>query len=49
MVYNVGEPEYPKEWIVDEGGPKCTAFEEEKTPEPTHRQRCKNTIDLFSK
>ena len=22
---------YPKEWIIDEKGPRCTAFEEEKT------------------
>lgn len=23
-------PEYPKEWVRDENGPRCLAFEEEK-------------------
>lgn len=27
MAYNIADPEYPKEWIEDERGPRCTAFE----------------------
>ena len=28
MIFGVGDPEYPKEWVYDsEGCPKCTAFE----------------------
>lgn len=26
-IYNVDDPQYPKEWIEDEYGPRCTAFE----------------------
>ena len=31
LVFEIDDPEYPKEWIRDEKGPRCTAFEEEKT------------------
>lgn len=27
MVYNIDDPQYPKEWIVDNDGPCCTAFD----------------------
>lgn len=26
MLYEIGEPEYPREWVRDENGPRCTAF-----------------------
>jgi hypothetical protein len=29
LAYNIDEPSYPKEWIRDETGPRCTAFERE--------------------
>jgi hypothetical protein len=29
MAFAVTDPEYPKEWIEDEGGVRCTAFEQE--------------------
>ena len=28
-LYPVSDPRYPKEWITDEQGPRCTAFEAE--------------------
>lgn len=28
FVYLIEHPEYPTEWIEDEKGPRCTAFEE---------------------
>ena len=27
FAYEVSDPEYPREWIADEQGPRCTAFE----------------------
>lgn len=27
LVFDIGEPEYPAEWVEGEGGPACTAFE----------------------
>lgn len=43
--YSSDAAEYPKELIVTENGPVCTAFvmEGEPIPEP----RCADTIDLF--
>jgi hypothetical protein len=26
--YYIGDPDFPKEWIVEDGEAKCTAFEE---------------------
>ena len=28
MVYMADDPNYPKEWVTDVRGPRCTAFEE---------------------
>jgi hypothetical protein len=30
MAYDLNEKEYPKEWIIGENGPECTAFYNEK-------------------
>jgi hypothetical protein len=30
FVYEPSDPRYPTEWVQDESGPRCTAFEEEK-------------------
>lgn len=30
MCYDIGDPEYPKEWIIGPGGARCTAFEERR-------------------
>ena len=45
FVFNIDEPEYPKEWIQNDDGsnPRCTAF----TTEPSKPMRCENTADLF--
>ena len=29
QLYDAGHPDYPKEWVQDEQGPRCTAFEED--------------------
>lgn len=41
--YAVDHPDYPKEWIEDERGPRCTAF----TTDPTMPVRCDKTPDMF--
>ena len=43
--YDVDEPEYPKEWIRDSHGPRCTAFVHLGGPLPT--PRCTDTADMF--
>lgn len=42
MAYGIDHPDYPKEWVQDEAGPRCTAF---SAPEPS---RCPDTPDMFS-
>lgn len=42
--YDVNHPDYPKEWIEDERGSRCTAF----TTDPTQPTRCDKTMDLFA-
>jgi hypothetical protein len=48
MVFNLDDPEYPKEWVYDHSGnPTCDAFDDgrkEKVP-----PRCARTIDMFEK
>lgn len=45
MCYDIDDPKYPKEWIEDESGPRCTAFIEswEGVPEVDTK-----TIDMFN-
>lgn len=26
LIHDIGDPEYPAEWVEDEAGPRCTAF-----------------------
>ena len=41
---DIGEPDYPAEWVFDaEGYPTCTAF----TLEDPQPQRCDKTLDMF--
>lgn len=50
FAYDVGDPEYPSEWISGPEGPTCTAFELERPPEGAVQEpwpRCPATIDLF--
>ncbi len=41
--FEIDHPEYPKEWIEDEKGPRCTAF----TTDPSNPVRCDMTPDMF--
>ncbi len=43
-VFDIDHPLYPKEWIEDEKGPRCTAF----TTDPSQPVRCDKTADLFA-
>lgn len=43
FVFQITDPEYPKEWITDEKGSRCTAF----TTDPSQPVRCDATVDLF--
>ncbi|WP_375592145.1 hypothetical protein [Chitiniphilus eburneus] len=44
FLLDVDHPEYPKEWIQDETGPRCTAFVPVGGCVPV---RCDRTIDMF--
>jgi len=48
MAYNIGDPEYPKEWKYqdDTGEPTCTKFRDEARGEP--RDENAAVGDLFS-
>ena len=40
LIYNVGDPEYPTEWVEDDkDGPRCTAFVEISKPVPTELEQ----------
>lgn len=43
--HDIEDPDYPKEWIIDESGARCTAFVPEG--EPLATPRCTQTIDMF--
>lgn len=44
FVYDVNDPQYPKEWVYDrKGRPCCTAF----TTDPKKPVRCDKTLDMF--
>lgn len=45
FVYDVDDPNYPKEWVYGrDGRPCCTAF----TTDPNKPLRCDKTLDLFA-
>ena len=47
MLLKVTDDDYPKEWIRDENGPRCTAFSDNnKKLDPP---RCTKTLDMFDK
>lgn len=31
--HQIDEPEYPKEWVEGDDGPRCTAFERKQEPD----------------
>lgn len=44
FIYDIRDPNYPKQWIYDrDGRPCCTAF----TSDPLQPPRCDKTIDMF--
>ena len=44
LAHSIGDPEYPAEWSMTNGGaPQCTAFALEPPPQP----RCARTADMF--
>lgn len=45
MFMDVDNPDYPKEWVEDDDGPRCTAFVEVGSELPA--PRCSNTDDMF--
>lgn len=46
FLHDIDSPDYPAEWIEDDGGPRCTHFVREGEPIPT--QRCRQTLDMFA-
>lgn len=44
MAYEIDDPSYPSEWVLDDSGPRCTAFVEAGGSLP---YRCSSTIDMF--
>lgn len=46
FVYEVDDPRYPKEWVVKDGSPCCTAFVQLGRNIP---YRCDKTLDMFQK
>lgn len=45
---DIGDEDYPKEWVFDESGkPKCTAFSLRGAKE-TVEPRCEKTADMFT-
>lgn len=49
MLYSPGESRYPPEWIRDENGARCTAFEDELSAEERARRQAiaDGQTDLF--
>ena len=43
FIYDVDQQQYPKEWIEDDNGPRCTAF----TTDPIVPPRCLHTLEMF--
>lgn len=44
MAYDTDDEEYPKDWIVTDDGPRCTAF----VPDGEEiKYRCDKTKDMF--
>jgi hypothetical protein len=44
FAFEIDHPEYPKEWVTNEKGPRCTAF----TTDAACPVRCAQTADLFA-
>jgi hypothetical protein len=38
LIHQVSDPDYPTEWIIDDRGPRCTAFTTEPDPPPVQSE-----------
>lgn len=56
LAYQVGDPNYPKEWVEEidlddidfNSEPRCTAFYDEETADiDPPKYRCPDTVDMF--
>lgn len=48
MLFSIGDPGYPPEWVYDRTGrPTCTAFHDAASGEPPPEPRCGSTLDMF--
>jgi hypothetical protein len=45
MLYDIEDADYPAEWILVDGNPRCTAWIPLGDPIPA--PRCQDTIDMF--
>lgn len=46
MLMDIDDPDYPKEWVEDENGPRCTAFVQMGGDIP--EKPCQFTGDMFA-
>ncbi len=44
FAHDESEPEYPREWVEDDDGPRCTAFVPKDQPVPP--PKCEHTLEL---
>ena len=49
LCYEVDDPLYPKEWIRDEGGPRCTQFSETESKIFPADEAAQLALDLEAK
>ena len=49
MIYSVNDPNYPPEWIEDEDGPRCTAYQdrEVEVDRPVRHKPAAGQRELF--
>ncbi|WP_417534161.1 hypothetical protein [Marinobacterium stanieri] len=45
MMFDIADPNYPAEWVEDESGPHCTAFQ--PIDDVVSSPRCDKTDDMF--
>lgn len=47
MIYEIGDPQYPKQWIYKDGKPTCTSFRSKNEKRIRKAKIDKQTGDLF--
>lgn len=49
FAYDVDAPEYPRQWVLEDGHPRCTAFWQQGVKEdPCYVVNDTKTIDMFA-